>query len=88
MAFPYGEKAVTMAKENVRKVAIENSGCNLVCNPETLFKLRNEVGDTVGMNFDPSHLFCMGGDPIAALRTLGSAVYHIHAKNVRLERGI
>ncbi|YCI77887.1 sugar phosphate isomerase/epimerase [Bacillus sp. R1-10] len=89
VAFPYWEKAVLTAKENgVRKVAIENLGCNLVYNPETLFKLRNEVGDTVGMNFDPSHLFWMGGDPIAALRTLGSAVYHIHAKDVRLERGI
>jgi sugar phosphate isomerase/epimerase len=89
VAFPYWEKAVTTAKENgVRKVAIENLGCNLVYNPETLFKLRDEVGDTVGMNFDPSHLVWMGGDPIAALRNLGSAVYHIHAKDVRLERGI
>ncbi|MDR4928347.1 sugar phosphate isomerase/epimerase [Peribacillus simplex] len=89
VAFPYWEKTVTTAKENgVRRVAIENIGCNLVYNPETLFKLRDEVGDTVGMNFDPSHLFWMGGDPIAALRNLGSAVYHIHAKDVRLERGI
>ncbi|MEB2490380.1 sugar phosphate isomerase/epimerase [Peribacillus frigoritolerans] len=89
VAFPYWEKAVTTAKQNgVRKVAIENLGCNLVYNPETLFKLRHEVGDTIGMNFDPSHLFWMGGDPIAALRALGSAVYHIHAKDVRLERGI
>ncbi|MFE4812900.1 sugar phosphate isomerase/epimerase family protein [Peribacillus simplex] len=89
VAFPYWKKAVKTAKENgVRKVAIENLGCNLVYNPETLFKLRDEVGDTVGMNFDPSHLFWMGGDPIAALRNLGSAVYHIHAKDVRLERGI
>lgn len=36
---------------------IENLGCNLVYNPEILFKLRDEVGDTVGMNFDLSHLF-------------------------------
>ncbi|MFP3393774.1 TIM barrel protein, partial [Brevibacillus sp. SIMBA_076] len=83
VAFPYWEKAVKTAHEHgVRKVAIENLGCNLVYNPETLFKLRNEVGDTIGMNFDPSHLFWMGGDPIAALRALGSAVYHIHAKDV------
>lgn len=89
VAFPYWTKAVITAKQNgVRKVAIENLGCNLVYNPETLFKLRHEVGDTIGMNFDPSHLFWMGGDPIAALRALGSAVYHIHAKDVRLERGI
>ncbi|KQU24524.1 hypothetical protein ASG65_18045 [Bacillus sp. Leaf13] len=47
-----------------------------------------QFGDMVGMNFDPSHLFWMGGDPISALRELGRAVYHVQAKDVRLERGI
>ncbi|MDQ0858982.1 sugar phosphate isomerase/epimerase [Bacillus sp. V2I10] len=42
----------------------------------------------VGMNLDPSHLFWMGGDPIAAARALGSVMYHVHAKDVRIERGI
>jgi sugar phosphate isomerase/epimerase len=89
VAFPYWEKAVKVAKEyGVKKIAIENLGCNLVHNPETLFKLKNEVGDMVGMNFDPSHLFWMGGDPILAARELGDAIYHVHAKDVRIERGI
>lgn len=78
-----------MAKEHgVKKVAIENLGFNLVYNPETFFKLRNEVGEMIGMNFDPSHLFWMCGDPIAAARALGNAIYHIHAKDVRIERGV
>ncbi|MDT8860777.1 sugar phosphate isomerase/epimerase [Alkalihalobacillus sp. MEB130] len=89
VAFPYWEKAVNVAKDlGVKKIAIENLGYNLVHNPETLLKLRNEVGDMVGMNLDPSHLFWMGGDPIAAARTLGDAIYHVHAKDVRIERGI
>jgi sugar phosphate isomerase/epimerase len=89
VAFPYWDKAVKVAKDlGVKKIAVENLGYNLVHNPETLFKLRNEVGDMVGMNFDPSHLFWMGGDPIAAARTLGDAIYHVHAKDVRIERGI
>ncbi len=89
VAFPYWEKAVKVAKElGVEKIAIENLGFNLVHNPETLFKLRNEVGEMVGMNFDPSHLFWMGGDPIAAARALGSAMHHVHAKDVRIERGV
>lgn len=89
VAIPYWKDAVQIAKDyGVKKIAIENLGCNLVHNPETLLKLRNEVGDMVGMNFDPSHLFWMGGDPIAAVRTLGSAIYHVHAKDVRIERGI
>jgi sugar phosphate isomerase/epimerase len=89
VAFPYWERAIKVAKDlGVKKIAIENLGYNLVHNPETLFKLRNEVGDMVGMNLDPSHLFWMGGDPIAAARTLGDAIYHVHAKDVRIERGI
>jgi sugar phosphate isomerase/epimerase len=89
VAFPYWEKTVRIAKEyGIEKIAIENLGNNLVYNPETLFKLRNQVGEMVGMNLDPSHLFWMGGDPIAAARTLRSAIYHVHAKDVRIERGI
>jgi sugar phosphate isomerase/epimerase len=89
VAFPYWEKAVKVAKEyGVKKIAIENLGCNLVHNPETLFKLRNVVGDMVGMNLDPSHLFWMGGDPILAARELGDAIHHVHAKDVRIEKGI
>lgn len=89
VAFPYWEKAVKTAEGyGVEKIAIENLGYNLVHNAETMFKLRNEVGNMVGMNFDPSHLFWMGGDPITTVRTLGDAIYHIHAKDVRLERGI
>jgi sugar phosphate isomerase/epimerase len=89
VAFPYWEKTVRLAKEcGIEKIALENHGNNLVYNPETLFKLRNEVGEMVGMNLDPSHLMWMGGDPILAARALGSAIHHVHAKDVRLERGI
>lgn len=89
IALPYWEKAVKSAKANgVQKIAVENLGYNLVHNAETLLKLRNEVGPMVGMNLDPSHLFWMGGDPIAAARELGDAIYHVHAKDVRLERGL
>lgn len=38
------------------------------------------------MNLDPSHLFWMGGDPIEAARVLGTSIYHVHAKDVRIER--
>ncbi|MDD9781263.1 sugar phosphate isomerase/epimerase [Priestia megaterium] len=89
VALPYWEKTVKEAKEyGIEKIALENHGSQLVYNPETLFKLRNHVGDMIGINFDPSHLFWMGGDPIVTLRTLGSAIYHVHAKDTRIERGI
>jgi sugar phosphate isomerase/epimerase len=89
VAFPYWEKMVKVAKEHgIEKIALENHGSQLVYNAETLFKLRNHVGDMIGINFDPSHHIWMGGDPIVTLRTLGSAIYHVHAKDTRIEKGI
>jgi sugar phosphate isomerase/epimerase len=89
VAFPYWEKNVKQAADHgIERLALENHGFQLVYNAETLFKLRNHVGDMVGMNLDPSHLLWMGGDPILAARTLGKAIYHIHAKDTRIEKGI
>ncbi|MGI6779078.1 MAG: sugar phosphate isomerase/epimerase family protein [Acetivibrionales bacterium] len=88
VALPYWEKTIKQAKEHgIERIALENHGCQLVYNAETLFKLREHVGEMVGMNLDPSHLFWMGGDPISAVRTLGDAIYHVHAKDVRIEKG-
>lgn len=56
-----------------------------VYNPETLLKLRSAVGDVIGANFDPSHLFWQGIDPIASIRALGKAIYYVHAKDTRID---
>ena len=48
-------------------------------------KLRNAVGDVIGANFDPSHLFWQGMDPVASIRKLGDAIYHFHAKDCRID---
>jgi sugar phosphate isomerase/epimerase len=88
-AFPLWHDLVKLAKEvGVEKYALENFSAMLVWNPETLFRLRNEVGPTVGMNLDPSHLFWKGADPIASARALGSAIHHCHGKDTRIERGL
>ena len=56
-----------------------------VYNPETLLRLRKAVGPLIGANFDPSHLFWQGIDPVAAIRRLGDAIYFVHAKDTRLD---
>jgi sugar phosphate isomerase/epimerase len=38
----------------------------------------------VGANLDPSHLFRMGADPLAAADALKGAVHHLHAKDTML----
>lgn len=82
---PYWQDLVTHARaEGVRRLALELHGNQLVYNVPTLMRLRAMVGETVGANLDPSHLMWMGADPIAAVDALGSAIYHVHAKDTFL----
>ncbi|HOL65880.1 MAG TPA: sugar phosphate isomerase/epimerase [bacterium] len=82
---PYWKEEVAFAKKhNVKQICLEMHPGFVVYNPETLMKLRQAAGEEIGTNFDPSHLFWQGIDPIAAIRYLGSAIYHVHAKDCRI----
>lgn len=83
---PYWKKLVKFANEHgVTKIALEMHPGFCVYNPETLLKLRKAVGPTIGANFDPSHLFWQGIDPVAAIRYLGDAIYYFHAKDTKVD---
>jgi sugar phosphate isomerase/epimerase len=83
---PYWKGAVKFANDHgVEKIALEMHPGFCVYNPETLLRLREAVGPTIGANFDPSHLFWQGIDPVAAIRKLGSAIYHFHAKDTKID---
>jgi sugar phosphate isomerase/epimerase len=71
--------------QGVKRLCLELHGHQAVYNVRTLHRLRNAVGPVVGANFDPSHLFWMGADPIVAIRALGDAIYHVHAKDTRID---
>lgn len=89
IAIPWWKEFSAYAKEQgVEKIALEEFPCQLVYNPETLLRLREAIGDMIGMNLDPSHLMVMGADPIAAIRPLEGAIYHVHGKDARIERGL
>jgi sugar phosphate isomerase/epimerase len=83
---PYWKSLVAEAKSvGVDRLCLELHGQQNVYNVETLFRLREAVGPVVGANFDPSHLFWMGADPLAATRLLAPAIYHVHAKDTRID---
>jgi sugar phosphate isomerase/epimerase len=83
---PYWKKAVAFAKlHGVTRIALEMHPGFCVYNPETLLKLRRAVGPVIGANFDPSHLFWQGIDPVAAIRYLGDAIYYVHAKDTKVD---
>ena len=68
------------------KIAIEMHPGFVVYSPETMLKLRAIAGPSVGCNYDPSHMFWQGIDPIAAVRVLGDAIFHVHAKDTQIIR--
>ncbi len=83
---PYWKGLVKHAKKHgVKQLALELHGFQNVYNVATLLRLRDAVGPIVGANLDPSHLFWMGADPLVAARALGSAIYHVHAKDTRID---
>lgn len=67
------------------RLAVEMHANQLVYNVPGLLRLREAVGDTVGANFDPSHLMWMGADSIEAIGALSGAIHHVHAKDTRIE---
>ena len=82
---PYWKKEVEFCKAHGVKVAFEMHPGFCVYNPETLMRIRKECGDTIGANFDPSHLIWQGIDPVAAIRYLGDAIYYFHAKDTKID---
>jgi sugar phosphate isomerase/epimerase len=86
---PYWQGLVAEARDaGVGRLCLELHGQQNVFNVRTLFRLREAVGPVVGANFDPSHLFWMGADPLAAVAALGEAIYHVHAKDTRINQAV
>lgn len=87
VVIPYwAEQHKLLAQHNVN-FAIEMHPGFVCYSNDTLLKLRHAVGERIGANFDPSHLWWQGIDPIAAIRELGreGALFHVHAKDTRID---
>ena len=83
---PYWQSAAKEAANyGVTRIALEMHPGFCVYNPYTLLKLRGAVGESIGANFDPSHLFWQGIKPAEAIKALKGAVYHFHAKDTKLD---
>jgi len=85
VVIPYWSREAKFAEDHGVRLAFEAHPGVVVYNPETLLRLRKECGKAVGANFDPSHFFWQGIEPIAAVRELKGAIYYCHAKDTRLE---
>jgi sugar phosphate isomerase/epimerase len=81
---PYWSKRTKFAADHGVKIAIEAHPGYVVYSPETMLRLREACGPNIGCNYDPSHMFWQGIDPIHAIRVLGGAIFHVHAKDTQI----
>lgn len=83
---PYWKETAAFAKAHgIERIAFEMHPGFVVYNPETCLRLRAAVGDIIGANVDPSHLFWQGIDPVEAIKALSGAIYHFHAKDTKID---
>ncbi|MGH2428469.1 MAG: sugar phosphate isomerase/epimerase family protein [Candidatus Limnocylindria bacterium] len=88
---------VSHAQDNGVKVTIENcpmifsddewpGGHNIAWSPHIWRRIIAEWGDTVGLNYDPSHLVWLMIDQERFIREFGPHILHVQAKDVMIDR--
>lgn len=83
---PYWKEFVKFAEAHgVTKIAFEPHPGFCVYNPETVMRIRDAVGPQLGANLDPSHLIWQGINLVEAIKYLGDAIFHFHAKDTKID---
>jgi sugar phosphate isomerase/epimerase len=89
---------IRFAEEHGVHVAIENcpmlftadewpGGKNLAVSPAIWRQMFEEIpSDSFGLNYDPSHMIWQHMDPIQPLRDFAAKIFHVHAKDARIDR--
>jgi sugar phosphate isomerase/epimerase len=88
---------VAHAREHGVKITIENcpmifsydewpAGNNIAWSPYIWRRIIGEWGDTVGLNYDPSHLVWLMIDQERFIREFGPNILHVQAKDVEIDR--
>ncbi|MBM3757952.1 MAG: sugar phosphate isomerase/epimerase [Acidobacteria bacterium] len=90
---------IAFAEKNGIKIGIENcpmsftkdewpGGKNLMVSPAVWRRAFNDIpSDSFGLNFDPSHFILQHMDYLKAMREFGPKLFHMHAKDARIDRG-
>ena len=86
VARPFWAEAGRFAADHGVQIAIEMHPSQMVHSTDGLLRLREIAGPALGANFDPSHLFYQGMDPMRVVNALGSGfVFHDHATDTRID---
>ncbi len=87
---------IKFAEGNGIRVGIENcpmlfskdewpGGKNIAVSPKIWRRLFNDLGPSIGLNYDPSHMIWQRMDYLAPMREFKDRLFHVHAKDVRID---
>jgi sugar phosphate isomerase/epimerase len=82
---PYWTDTAKRCKAAGVRVGIEMHPNFVAYNAETMLRLSAIAPKIIGCNFDPSHLFWQQADPVQTIRALGDRIFHVHAKDCRID---
>ncbi|UCZ52109.1 sugar phosphate isomerase/epimerase [Bacillus shivajii] len=84
VVIPYWQEVGQYARQRGVKLGIEPHGNFSVHSPATLLKLREAVGDVIGVNLDSAHLWWQGIDVVEAIKIFAhaEALYHFSSKDM------
>jgi len=89
---------IRFAEDHGVRIAIENcpmlftedewpGGKNLAASPRIWRRMFEEIPSaSFGLNYDPSHMVWQHMDPIQPLREFTARIFHVHAKDARVNR--
>ena len=88
---------VRFAQDNGVKITIENcpmifsrdewpAGHNIAWSPYIWRRILEQWGDTIGLNYDPSHLVWLMIDEERFIREFGAHILHFQAKDLEIDR--
>lgn len=89
---------VSYAEKKKIRIGIENcpmyftedewpSGKNIAYSPAIWRRLFKDLNScSIGLNYDPSHMIWQQMDPLKPMRTFSDRLFHIHAKDVRIDQ--
>ncbi len=85
-----GGKGVRIGIENCPMLFTRDEwpgGKNLAHSPAVWRRMFEAIPDAhFGLNYDPSHLVWQGMDPVAPIREFAGRIFHVHAKDARVDR--
>lgn len=78
---PYWKEQGAIAADHGVTLCFENQVGDMLHSPEKIKRFHEEIGPVAACNFDISHIWAQGMDPIESMRYLGELVQHVHIKD-------